>query len=79
MSAVPRLLADTVHSCSRGSRMQESTWEETGGRRNKTQLFFALSTLQRARRRKEGDEWIFLKQMQSYLCEVGLTGVQRDN
>lgn len=32
MSAVPRLLADTVHNCRRGSRMQDSTWE-----RNTTQ------------------------------------------
>lgn len=27
MSAVPRLLADTVHNCRRGSSMQERTWE----------------------------------------------------
>lgn len=26
MSAVPRLLADTVHSCRRGSKMHERTW-----------------------------------------------------
>lgn len=79
MSAVPRLLADTVHNCRRGSKMQDSTWQTNAKQTKDTTVVSPNSDEHIKTSIKRQRHVVSYYYTKAYLSKVSLTSVQRNH
>lgn len=75
MSAVPRLLADTVHNCRRGSKMHDSTWERNATQTKDT----TVVSVKKDKYIKIQEYIVSYSYIQVYLSKVSLASIQRNH